>query len=78
MLKRQGSSELRLSAGQIFVAFSGQGDSLGGTLVYAKDIALGSWDNGKKFVSITMSRPLEEQEQLDISQPGQDADQDHS
>jgi hypothetical protein len=46
--------------------------------VYAKDIALGSWDNGKKFASITMSRPLEEQEQLDISQPGQDADQDHS
>ncbi len=55
-----------------------QGDSLGGTLVYGRDMALGSFDNGKKFASITMSRPLEEQEQLDISQSGQDADQDHS
>jgi len=55
-----------------------QGDSLGGTLVYGRDMVLGSWDNGKKFASITMFRPLEEQEQLDISQSGQDADQDHS
>ena len=41
-------------------------------------MAFGFLDSGKKAVSIKMSRPLEEQEQLDISQLGQDADQDHS
>ncbi len=55
-----------------------QGHNVGETLVYAQDVAFGFLDSGKKAASIKMSRPLEEQEQLDISQSGQDADQDHS
>jgi len=57
-----------------------QGDPLGGTLIYSQDNGFaedGKWDDAQTFLSIELSRPLEDQEQLDLSQMGQDSGQTH-
>jgi len=57
-----------------------KGDPLGGTLIYSQDAGFGkdkSWDHVMDFKSIQLSRPLEEQEQLDLSRSGQDDSQTH-
>ena len=55
-----------------------KGDPLGGTLIYSQDAGFGKekdWDYVMNFRSIQLLRPLEEQEQLDLSRSGQDDSQ---
>ena len=62
----------------VFTELDCKGDQLGETLLYSQDVGFGkdsNWDNVESFKSIQMSRPLEEQEQLDLSHLGQDGGQ---
>jgi len=57
-----------------------KGDPLGGALIYSQDAGFtkdNNWDHAENFKSIELSRPLEKQEQLDLSRLGQDGGQTH-
>ncbi len=62
----------------VFTKLDCKDDQLDETLLYSQNVRFekdSNWDNVESFKSIQMSRPLEKQEQLNLSHLGQDDDQ---
>lgn len=62
----------------VFAEADCQGAAINASLLYGQDMSFftdSSYAQGMNFTSFNISRPLEEQEQLDISKMGQDGGQ---